>query len=290
MEDIGKYLRQWRSARTPLVAVTLTEVRGSTPREAGALMLVGENFLAGTVGGGALEHECVALAHDMLRRHETLREHEFVLGGNNVSQCCGGRAYARLERVTDVLAFRLEQAIADEKKERPTLLMFGAGHVGRALAQTLAFLPLRLIWIDSRAAEFGAIPPDVDVRITGNWEAVLEEAPAGAGVLVLTPDHALDALIVEAALLRGDLAYVGLIGSLTKRRRFEASFRELGISEDRLGSLVCPIGNRGVRDKRPEVIAALVTAEVVERLLHSPLRKNEKKSASLLPESNEFFC
>ncbi|MFT8646570.1 MAG: XdhC family protein, partial [Gluconacetobacter sp.] len=108
----------------------------------------------------------------------------------------------------------------------------------------------------------------VVVRMTESWEEVLAAAPAGAGVLVLTPSHRLDALIVGAALERDDLRYVGLIGSRTKRRGFEAGFRAVGLGPERIARLVCPIGDRGIRDKRPEIIAALVAAEIVERLLH----------------------
>ena len=100
--------------------------------------------------------------------------------------------------------------------------------------------------------------------MTDAWEGEVARAPAGAACLVLTHSHALDARITAAALERGDLAYVGLIGSRSKRRRFEHAFRDIGIAEDRIAALVCPIGDRGIRDKRPAVIAALAAAELVE--------------------------
>lgn len=267
-------LQQWRQAPQPLVVARVTLTRGSTPREEGAFMLVGQHVLAGTVGGGALELACEEHAHAMLHSGEALREQQIVLGGNNVSQCCGGRVAVRLEVLTQPLCAQLEQQLAGQLAARPSLFMFGAGHVGRALAHALAPLPLHLVWIDPRAHEFGPVPNGVDVRVTSAWEAVLATAPPGAGVLVLTPSHTLDALIVEAALQHPGLAYVGLIGSQTKRLRFEKSLRELGMTPEQLAALVCPIGDRGVRDKRPEVIAALVAAEVVEKLLH-PAPRNQ---------------
>lgn len=271
MREVARVLQHWHRHPEQLILVRVTEAKGSTPRETGAFMLVGTCFLAGTVGGGALEHECVAQARQMLCQHENLREHEFILGGQNTNQCCGGRARVRLERITPDIVHALENNIRQELEARPVLLMFGAGHVGRALAYALAPLPLRLIWIDPRKQEFGDVPAGVETRITDQWEPILSAAPAKAGVLVLTPSHTLDALIIEAALLRHDLSYVGLIGSATKRRRFEHSFRQLGMEEERLQSLICPIGERGIRDKRPEVIAALVAAEVVEHVLHPSL-------------------
>ncbi len=262
-------LRQWQQAPQPLVVARVTLTRGSTPREEGAFMLVGQAVVAGTVGGGALELACEQHAHAMLLSGEALREQQIVLGGANVSQCCGGRVAVRLEVLTPTLCAELEHQLARHHAERPVLFLFGAGHVGRALAHALAPLPLRLVWVDPRAHEFGPVPAGVEVRVTSAWEDVLATAPPGAGVLVLTPSHTLDALIVEAALMRPGLAYVGLIGSQTKRLRFEKSLAAVGVSPEQLAALVCPIGERGIRDKRPEVIAALVAAEVVEKLIHA---------------------
>ena len=90
-----------------------------------------------------------------------------------------------------------------------------------------------------------------------------------AAVVVMTYDHGLDFEITEAALGRGDAAYVGLIGSATKRRRFEKWFTGRGGDARALRRLVSPIGDFGVADKRPEVIAALVAAEIMQRILAS---------------------
>ena len=81
---------------------------------------------------------------------------------------------------------------------------------------------------------------------------------------MLTHDHALDFLIAREALARGDAAYVGMIGSRTKRVSFERWLRraEDGAAAD-TGALVCPIGAAGRPDKRPEVIAAFVAAEIM---------------------------
>lgn len=274
-------LRQWRQAPHPLVVARVTLTRGSTPREEGAFMLVGQSVVAGTVGGGALELACEDHASAMLHSGEVVREQQIVLGGTNVSQCCGGRVAVRLEVLTPDLCTQLEEQLARASAERPCLFLFGAGHVGRALAHALAPLPLRLVWVDPRAHEFGRVPDGVEVHVTSAWEPLLATAPYGSGVLVLTPSHTLDALIVEVALRQPGLAYVGLIGSRTKRVRFEKSLAEVGVLPEQLDRLVCPIGERGVRDKRPEVIAALVAAEVVEKLLHPAQHEQGLASSSL---------
>lgn len=267
MDDIITALAGWRRAGWPVVRVSVRAAVGSTPREAGSFMLVALDGLAGTIGGGRLEWACVARARALLAGSGEAEELEIPLGPE-LGQCCGGRVRVRIERADEPLLDTIVRDADAARAGQPHLLLFGAGHVGRALARALAPLPLRLTWIDPRAEEFGPVPEGVRARVTEDWEGAVAAAPARSGILVLTPSHSLDALIVGAALERGDFRYVGLIGSKTKRRRFETGFRALGLGAERIASLVCPIGDRGIRDKRPEIIAALVAAEIVERLLH----------------------
>ncbi|ACI50021.1 xanthine dehydrogenase accessory protein XdhC [Gluconacetobacter diazotrophicus PA1 5] len=278
MDEILAALDLWRPAGQPIARIAIRAARGSTPREAGSFMLVTPDAQAGTIGGGHLEWDSVIRARALLAGQGQAGEHDVPLGPE-IGQCCGGVVRVRIERADDALLDALVRDGLAARAARPVLLLFGAGHVGRALARALAPLPLRLVWIDPRAAEFGTVPDSVEIRVTADWESAIAAAPPGAGALVLTPSHALDALIVGAALERGDFRYVGLIGSKTKRRRFEAGFRSLGLGEDRIETLVCPIGDRGIRDKRPEIIAALVAAEIVERLLHDNAGMEESNGA-----------
>ncbi|ATU73390.1 hypothetical protein SXCC_03407 [Gluconacetobacter sp. SXCC-1] len=261
-------LVRWRLEGQPVARVSVSGARGSTPRAAGTFMLLTASEQSGTIGGGDLEWNAIHQARALLRTGGARQEVRISLGGNS-GQCCGGEVTLTLDlpdadELEDVLA-RLEQA----RRTQPLLLLFGAGHVGRALAHVLAPLPLRLAWCDSRPHEFGpTIPPGVTVHDDGDWEGLVATAPPGSGALVLTQSHALDSLIVASILERGDFRYVGLIGSATKRRRFEAGFRQIGLPDARIATMVCPIGDRGVRDKRPAVIAALVAAEIVTRFLH----------------------
>lgn len=229
-------------------------------------MLVSPDSTWGTVGGGTLEWRAVETARDLLRAGG--KQTEFVVSlGPDTGQCCGGRVGVRITCLDAGELAEIRERVRNRVAARPVLLLFGAGHVGRALAASLSLLPLRLIWVDSRPHEFGAVPPGVEIVSDGSWERVVASAPPGAGALVLTHNHALDGLIVTELLQRGDFTYVGMIGSLTKRRRFESAMRAMGMEEERIASLVCPVGDRGVRDKRPAMIAAFVTAEIAERLL-----------------------
>jgi len=144
--------------------------------------------------------------------------------------------------------------------------LFGAGHVGRALAEILGQLPCRVAWIDERKDAFPAVAPaNVATIRTDDPAAEAARAPKGAHVLVMTHSHARDQQIVEAVLRRGDFAYLGLIGSATKRARFVARLRAAGIAEAALARLVCPIGAEGIPGKEPGVIALAAAAEIMRR-------------------------
>ncbi len=174
-----------------------------------------------------------------------------------------GRDDAR-ERESVLLTDRLVETFRDA---RTPLALFGAGHVGRALVLALAPLPFRIRWIDPRADAFPALVPENATPVpAADPAAEIAAVPPGGFVLVMTHSHPLDLDVTVAALRREDLAFVGLIGSATKRARFEKRMRDLGLTAAALRRLVCPIGVAGVAGKEPAVIAAGVAAQLlVER-------------------------
>jgi xanthine dehydrogenase accessory factor len=147
---------------------------------------------------------------------------------------------------------------------RKTVLLFGAGHVGRAVVLALSQLPFSVRWIDTRADHFpDYVPANVINVRTEAPEREIDAAPPGAFVVIMTHSHPLDYSIAAAALRRPDLGFVGLIGSATKRARFASQAQKLGISEQQIARLVCPIGLPDIRDKEPSVIAAGVAAQLL---------------------------
>lgn len=248
------------------IIVRIERVQGSTPREAGATMIVSRHDSAGTIGGGQLEFHCLDLAREMLATGEDRRRVDLPLGPQ-MGQCCGGRVQVSLVRAIAVDLTALRDNEAKAAAGRPQVLIFGAGHTGRALAHCLSLLPLAVTLIDDRPGQFAGLPEAISCLHLDDPEQALATAPSGAAFIVLTHSHALDYRLTEAALLRGDAAYVGMIGSGTKRVRFEASFRRRHPGSTALTSLTCPIGGSDVHDKRPEVIAALTAAELVRWLL-----------------------
>ncbi|MGE6739864.1 xanthine dehydrogenase accessory protein XdhC [Allorhizobium pseudoryzae] len=250
------------------ILVTVAKAKGSTPREEGALMLVSATEIFGTIGGGQLEFMAIDNARALLSG-EGVSRMDIPLGPE-IGQCCGGRTQLAFERLTPRLIADLESRLAAEEDAYPRVMLFGAGHVGQALATALAPLPLRVTVVETRAAALDGLPDTVERHLAAMPEALIRDLPGGSAVVILTHDHALDFLIARQALARGDLAYVGMIGSATKRATFKHWLdREAGgtVTADRL---VLPIGGTTVRDKRPAVIAALVTAELLTALAGRP--------------------
>jgi xanthine dehydrogenase accessory factor len=146
------------------------------------------------------------------------------------------------------------------------VLVFGNGHVGRALVEVLGAVAAQVTWIDSRQADFpSGVPANVEIVVTDTPEDVIGDAPHGAYVVVMTHSHALDFALVEAALARDDWRYLGLIGSLSKRRQFERRLAARHFTTDALSQIRCPIGTSiGVKGKHPGTIAIAVAAELLQ--------------------------
>jgi xanthine dehydrogenase accessory factor len=247
-------LARLEAAGTPAVLVTVLHVEGSSPREAGAKLVVTAEALHGSVGGGHLELTAVEISRDLLSGatvggRAAPFQRVFPLGPA-LGQCCGGAVTLLFEQVAP---------------PPWTVALFGAGHVGKALVRLLADLTCRVVWVDERAAEFPAgLPAQVHATVSDAPEGEVAGLPPGADVLVMTHSHALDQRIVEAALRRPDLRLVGLIGSQTKRARFLSRLEHRGFGPAARARLTCPIGLPGVGGKRPAEIAVAVAAQLLQ--------------------------
>ena len=144
------------------------------------------------------------------------------------------------------------------------IAVFGAGHVGTAVVATLAGLDGNSRWVDSRRNVFRQVP--ANVRAVESEQPALEVAamPPGSFYLVMTHSHSMDFEICDRILKRGDASYCGLIGSRSKRRRFEKRFRQQGMTEAQIAELVCPIGVPGISGKKPAEIAVAAAAEILK--------------------------
>lgn len=164
--------------------------------------------------------------------------------------------------------------------------LYGAGHVGRAVARILVDLPVSMTWIDSRP-ELGAI---AGVRHEPDPVSSVSQAPAGAYILVMTHSHQLDFALCHAALRRGDFSWLGLIGSQSKSARFRSRLRRLGMDAGVVARLVCPIGIEGITGKWPATIALAVAAQIMREVSTAAARSPAGIALGLAACAQETCC
>lgn len=249
------------------ILVRVQASSGSVPREVGAWMAVFANTTVATVGGGRLELDAIAHAQALLRDPALPRLQRYALGPS-LGQCCGGRVTLAFEPLSAQDLSTLAQRLQSLQTPPLPVALFGSGHVGTALVRALSLLPLNLTWIDSRDQPFpDATPESVHCEHSNPVQGAVPGLAPQSRVLVMSFSHAEDLDIVEACLLRqraqGDLPFIGLIGSKTKWATFRHRLMDKGFSEAELDHVTCPIGIPGISDKRPEVIAAAVAAQLL---------------------------
>ncbi len=242
-----------REEGVPCVVVVVTGVRGSAPREVGARMIVtGGRLEWGTIGGGNLEHLAIERANALLGRGERTSESASFPLGEKVGQCCGGEVTLFFESFPWT---------------RPSIVIFGAGHVAQSLGALAPHLSADVLLIDPRSEE--ALEPRLprerpyQVLFVDSPEEEIDRIPEASFVLVMTHSHALDLEVLARALARGTFPYVGLIGSERKWARFRARLEQRGFTHEVLARVRSPIGLvRGSKD--PGAIAISTAAELVQ--------------------------
>lgn len=288
------------AARGRVARIVIAGHEGSSPREAGAAMLVWEGGQSGTIGGGALEWEAAKAARAQLAAGGAAQVRRVPLGPA-LGQCCGGAVTlvtevfgaATLPAAAHGLAARsldgspmplavrrlLDRARAQGNLPAPQLVqgwmvepltrparalwIWGAGHVGRALVDVLAPLPdLAITWVDISAERFPApLPPGLTALPVPDPADAVALAPTHAEHLILTFSHALDLELCHRLLSHG-FARCGLIGSATKWARFRSRLAALGHAPARIAAIDCPIGRPDL-GKHPQAIAIGVAAQVL---------------------------
>ena len=257
-----KAVTRLREQRRPGVLVTVLSVRGHAPREAGAKMVVAEDEVWATVGGGNLESVAIDRSRELLATGGTEPEViEFALSDKapyqHGVQCCGGEVKLLLEPLPVV----------------PSVAIFGVGHVGLELARILARHDVELHLVDSRP---GQLEPErlsvLDDAVAGVHvhrvpvlpELVISELPPGTHALVMTHDHAEDAALCDATLRDGRMATIGLIGSSAKWARFRRKLADDGHPDEAIARITTPIGVPELSGKEPATIAVSVAAWLLQ--------------------------
>lgn len=254
-------LTHLRREGSPGVLITVVTVRGHAPREAGAKMVVGSEHSWGSVGGGNLEEAAIRRARAMIAGGETQPETQLARLNEHARnehgrQCCGGEVTLLLEPMP----------------ARPSVAIFGMGHVGYELARILSRLEVRLELVDSREDQLDPLrlasvtdgTADVAVHHLLLGEQLLERLPRGAHVLIMSHDHAEDFALCDAALRLPALGSIGLIGSSAKWSGFRRRLALSGHSPGSIDRIRCPIGLPEIAGKQPAVIAVSVAAALLQ--------------------------
>ena len=266
-----------------------------------------EGVFYGSIGGGNMENTSLQEAQSLLQSNsDEIILKEYLLGPE-LGQCCGGAVKILTEVFTpdhideveifvrseseglfmttgEIGDYRVQRSIIDGSEQtvgineggrliesfgasNPTVYVFGAGHIGKALMLTLAPLPLDITWIDSRPDIFPQSIPQNFTAITDKEpDNSLAQAPDDAYILILTHDHGIDFDIVHAALKMQRFSYVGVIGSKTKKARFKSRLIQAGLSQGVVDKMICPIGIPSIKSKNPAAIATSVTAELLSHI------------------------
>ncbi|MEX2319854.1 MAG: xanthine dehydrogenase accessory protein XdhC [Saccharospirillum sp.] len=247
-------LHEGQHKREPLVLVTVLSTAGSTPRDAAAKMVVTAAEHFDTIGGGHLEFKAIERARALLQAGKNATEVDSITLGASLGQCCGGATQLLFEVLVPV---------------GQPLLVFGAGHVAQHLMPILAPLDFSLHWVDPRP---DWLAQNNDSRIHRHTLEhpvdAIADAPASAWVLIITHNHQLDFELVQAALKRPDIGYIGLIGSDTKAKRFQQRLAHRGWRQEDINRVICPVGLSAVPGKQPAEVAVSIAAQLLH-LMHS---------------------
>ncbi|MTI02148.1 MULTISPECIES: xanthine dehydrogenase accessory protein XdhC [Alphaproteobacteria] len=301
-------LREAVKTHGKVVRVVIAGIKGSSPREVGAAMLVWEDGQSGTIGGGTLEFQAAEAARSQTA---PARQTHHALGPD-MGQCCGGAVtllseifdLEAVEQLNDTIIARsasggemplsvkrlLAQARGQGVKPDPQLIdgwmiepvheptrnlwIWGAGHVGRALVDVLSPLPdLAITWVDTGPERFpDEVPNGVTIVPAAKPAELVRHAPRDAEHLVLTYSHNLDLELCNRLLLH-DFRFAGLIGSATKWARFRSRLAALGHTPERIGRITCPIGDPSL-GKHPQMIAVGVAAQILRPARQIELKKD----------------
>ena len=236
------------------VLVTVLGARGSTPRETATKMVFTGKESFGSIGGGHLEFKAEEIAHEMLLETADSQRIEHFKLGPSLGQCCGGSCSILFE------VFR---------PLRMNLALFGAGHVGQTLVGILQALPINVFWIDSRMTTIKPTAgPNVKIIESDEPKDEIARMPANTSYLIMTHNHQLDYDILCSVINRGDGDYIGVIGSDTKWRKFQARLAHQGYKPESYAEVFCPVGLQEVTGKRPMEVAVSIAAQLIQHLNH----------------------
>lgn len=241
-----------RERQQPCVLVTVIAADGTVARGIGSKMLVTKDSLTGSVGGSHSERQAILRARDLLTN-----------GGQTVCETVANEA--QTDHCTGSLTLLYEPLFLKAFH----ILLFGAGHVGKALIHILTTLDCQVTWVDSRAGMFpeqARLAPNINTILADSPQKIVQQAPAGSYYLLMSHSHERDFEIGEAILLRNNAAFFGMIGSSRKRQQFERRMVSRGYALTTVEQhLTCPLGLPGLTGQQPAEIAVAIAAQLLQK-------------------------
>ena len=254
LSEVVKICHELDQSGTAYAVVTITKIDAHVPQEVGGKMIVTASGLhAGTIGGGKFEARGIQLAQKQLEEKSLNATLHRIDLNQDLGMVCGGVGTIFIESTNH---------------DAWSIALYGAGHVGQALADILSTLNCQLFCIDSRPEWLDRITQKHKSRIktilTDDFGAVPATLPAGTYHVIATPGHAIDLVVLRQVLKIENAPYIGVIGSVVKARKVRATLQDEGFTESDLKRFHCPMGLPFGNNTPPEV-ALSIAAQLLER-------------------------
>ena len=247
-----------KNSNTPLVVVTLVGIRGSAPQDLGAkIILTKDGLVYGTVGGGKIEAHAINFGiNKILLNSESLQKQSHTWNlQKDIGMTCGGEVTMLFEK--------------EASESSWNIAIFGAGHVSQELTRALIRLDCQLTVIDNRKEWLDKLPKHHKLNTlhkTSMKDAVSTLAK-NTYIISMTMGHSYDVPILYEALSKHSFPYVGVIGSKAKRNSMSVELKKLGLAQEKLEQMICPIGQKiGTND--PAEISISVIAQLLKARDH----------------------
>ena len=252
--------------KTNIVLIKIIDTKGSVPRNQNVCMVISNNNQFGTIGGGELEYRATKESLKLLKNMNAIEKIlDFPLGPS-LGQCCGGFIKIYLKKYINGMELLDNHNLKNDiLNKNNNLYIFGAGHVSAALMNKLDGIDFNVFVIDSREEYLSKIKLEyINTILAKNPEIIIKNAPSNAYYLIMTHSHQIDLSICSSILDNDNSSFIGLIGSETKKIKFYKRLQELGYNKKIVEKIACPIGNKRIAGKEPDVIAISIIARLLE--------------------------
>ena len=271
-----KKLTEAKNYNNKIIKAKIISAEGSVPRNQGTFMLISENDIYGSIGGGQLEYSVIEISKKNLLNDEFNNEIVNIPLGPSIGQCCGWYVQVSIEKFKDGL-----NSLEKEKSKSinlQQLYIFGAGHIGQELSSRSIDLDFKINLVDSRIDFLNLQQKDnVNTILANSPWLLIKNLPKNSFFIILTHSHDYDFKIINEILRTQNFKFLGLIGSKTKFNRFKNRLLKIGYKENLISKIECPVGLKNISSKKPAEIAISIIGRLLEYRSQIENYKNHDK-------------